>query len=425
MRKAIFNRIKYYSRWIVISGITGALCGTGSAWFLFGLEWATNSRETHPWLLYFLPIGGLIIGLAYHRWGKSVEGGNNLIIDEFHDPRAVIPFRMAPLVTLGTIITHLFGGSAGREGTAVQMGGSIADQIGKLIKVSTKDRKTLLMAGMAGGFGSVFGVPLAGTFFGLEVLNVGQLHLWAIVECAIASFVAHHVCIGWGIHHPAYGIAVIPAYTIKNFLLIIVAGLAFGAAARMFALLTHKIGHISKSLIPHLPTRVLIGGVVVAAIFLAFPLLDRYEGLGIPLIITSIKTAVPLYDWLGKLGMTALTLGVGFKGGEVTPLLFIGSTMGNFLSHFLALPLSLLAAVGMVAVFSGAANTPIACVAMGVELFGPHIFLFALFGCIASYATSGNKGIYSSQTSNPPKWHYVSRTTAWAQNFSKKFKRKT
>jgi H+/Cl- antiporter ClcA len=406
------KKFKYYLRWIFISAIIGVLAGTASAWFLAALEFATNFRESHAWLVMFLPIGGLVIGLLYHHWGKTVEGGNNLIIDEFHDPQATIPFRMAPLVFLGTIVTHFFGGSAGREGTAVQMGGSIADQVGRWFKLDSKERKTVLIAGMAGGFGSVFGVPLAGTFFGLEVLNVGQLHLWALVEAAIASFVAHHVTLAWGIHHPAYGSPEIPPFSFLHIGSALVAGVAFGSAARLFSYLTHKISHTSKRLISSLTTRIFVGGVIVAALFVLFPVLGRYEGLGVPLILQSIRTSVPFYDWLGKLAMTALTLGFGFKGGEVTPLLFIGSTMGNFLSHYLSLPLPLLAAIGTVAVFAGAANTPVACVMMGMELFGHGLFGYAALACFASYAVSGDFGIYRSQTRDPSKLHYVSRTTA-------------
>ncbi len=195
---------RHYSKWISISAIVGICCGVASAIFLAALEAITRFRDSNSWLLFLLPIGGLIIGSLYHYLGSQVEGGNNLILDEFHDPKQVIPFRMAPLVFIGTILTHLFGGSAGREGTAVQMGGSIAHQFTHLFKTNGAERRTLLMAGMSGGFGSVFGVPFAGTIFGLEVLASGRLHLWGIIECAVAAFVAHYTTLALGIHHTTY-----------------------------------------------------------------------------------------------------------------------------------------------------------------------------------------------------------------------------
>lgn len=408
---------RYYVKWIFLSGLVGIACGIASAVFLFILEETTRVRESHSWLLYLLPIGGLIVGGAYHVFGRKVEGGNNLIIDEFHDPQTVIPFRMAPLVLLGTIFTHLFGGSAGREGTAVQMGGSIADQFTHIFKMDRAERRTLLMAGMAGGFGSVFGVPFAGAIFGLEVLAIGRLHLWGIVECAVAAFVAHYVTLTLGIHHTQYVHPIVANLQLTSVtgLYAALAGVIFGLAARLFAFLTDHIKDFSKSKIPYLPLRVFVGGAVISAIFFLFPLIARYAGLGVPIIVDSLKTDLPMYDWLGKLALTALTLGVGFKGGEVTPLLFVGATLGNALSHVIPIPLPILAAMGFVGVFAGAANTPFACTIMAMELFGPDIAVFAAFACFASYAVSGHHGIYHSQKIHIPKTKYASRTVEFIQ----------
>ncbi|MGZ6420935.1 MAG: voltage-gated chloride channel family protein [Bdellovibrionota bacterium] len=408
--RAILSLCRHYSRWALISTIIGIGCGVASAIFLLALDVVTEFREQHHWLLYLLPIGGALVGFSYHYFGRSVEGGNNLIIDQFHDPQTVIPFRMAPLVLLGTLLTHLFGGSAGREGTAVQMGGSIADQLTHVFKVSRGDRRTLLMAGMAGGFGSVFGVPFAGTLFGLEVLAVGRLHLWAIVECAISAFVAHYVTLTLGVHHTSYVAPEIPELTFITGVSAIVAGIAFGGAARLFAFLSDAISSLSRKQIKLLPLRAAIGGGVLSLLYFVAPELTRYSGLGVSTILLSQKWPLPLYDWLGKLCMTALTLGVGFKGGEVTPLLFVGSTLGNALSQFLPISLPLLACVGFVAVFAGAANTPFACTVMAMELFGPNIFFFAALACFASYAVTGHHGIYHTQRIHVPRGQYVTRT---------------
>ena len=389
----------------------GVACGVASALFLSILERATEIREGHHFLLYLLPVGGLIVGGIYHFFGRSVEGGNNLIIDEFHDPKSVIPFRMAPLVLIGTVFTHLFGGSAGREGTAVQMGGSIADQFTHIFKMDRIERRTLLMAGMSGGFGSVFGVPFAGTVFGFEVLSIGKLHLWALVECAVSAFVAHYVTLALGIHHTPYLHPLLNLEsTDRTIAWAVVAGIIFGGAARLFALLTEAIKNTSKKVVPYLPLRAIIGGAIISLIFFLVPVASRYAGLGVPLILQSLSAPVLPYDWLGKLILTALTLGLGFKGGEVTPLLFIGAALGNALTWFMPIPIPLAAGMGFVGVFAGAANTPFACAIMATELFGMEVGVFATVACFASYAVSGHHGIYHSQEVHLPKYKYVSRT---------------
>jgi H+/Cl- antiporter ClcA len=409
------NILKYYLKWIAISGLVGAFCGLASAVFLAVLDHATRVRTDNPALLYALPIGGLIVGGLYHYFGKSVEGGNNLIIDEFHEPKNTIPFRMAPLVLLGTIFTHLFGGSAGREGTAVQMGGSIADQLSHHFKMTKTERRTLLMAGMSGGFGSVFGVPFAGAIFGLEVLSIGKLHLWAIVECAVSAFVAHYTTLAFGIEHTRYPQVSVGngPVGIKLTFLLIGCGIVFGLAARLFAFCAESIKGMSKKAVPFLPLRAFLGGSLISSVFYFVPESARYAGLGVPLIVKSLNETLPIYDWLGKLVFTAATLGFGFKGGEVTPLLFVGSTLGNALSHVVDLPVQVLAAIGFVGVFAGAANTPFACTIMAVELFGGDILFFAAAACFASFAVSGHHGIYHSQTIHIHKSKYMTRTAAW------------
>lgn len=401
-RNSFLRYFRYYSKWIFLSAVIGVFSGIASAFFLTVLEKATHLREQNPWLLFLLPVGGLCVGYIYHAFGESVEGGNNLIIDEFHDPKKVIPFRMAPLVLLGTIVTHLFGGSAGREGTAVQMGGSIADQFSHRFKMNGGERRTLLMAGMSGGFGSVFGVPFAGTFFGLEVLAVGGLHLWGFVECAVSGFVAHHTTLALGVQHTAYFHPTSSGLAPLAIPVAILAGIIFGSAARLFAFLADQIKALSKMMVPHLPMRSFFGGGIISILFFVFPLTHRYAGLGVPIIVDSLQAQLPVYDWLGKLFFTALTLGTGFKGGEVTPLLFIGSTLGNVLSQILPLSLPILAAMGFVGVFAGAANTPFACTIMAMELFGPDIAVYAALGCFASYAVSGHHGIYHAQKTDIP-----------------------
>jgi H+/Cl- antiporter ClcA len=383
-------------RWLLIACVVGVLAGSASAFFLVALEWATHFRESHLFLIALLPLGGLVVGLAYHFLGRKIEGGNNLIIDEIHEPTETIPLRMMPLVLWGTIMTHFFGGSAGREGTAIQMGASLADQLGLPLKLSANDRSILLMAGMSAGFASVFGTPLAGAVFGLEVITRGRMKYEAIFPCWAAAIIANAVTLAWGIHHTPYHIPVLSEINPATLLWAVVAGIVFGLTALLFAKTTHSITALFKKYITYPPFRPLLGGAIVALAVWAVGT-TRYIGLGIPTILESFQHPLPPWDFVGKLMFTAVTLGASFKGGEVTPLFFIGATLGNALSYLIPLAPGLLAGMGMVAVFAGAANTPIASTLMAIELFGDHAAIFAGIACVVSYLFSGHTGIYHAQ----------------------------
>jgi H+/Cl- antiporter ClcA len=374
----------------------GGLAGTASAVLLASLDWATVTRESHRWLIALLPIAGFAVGLLYKYLGSSVEAGNNLLLDQIHDPRAVIPFRMTPLVLLGTFLSHLFGGSAGREGTALQTGASLADQLTRPLKLTKHERRILLMAGMSGGFASVFGTPLAGAVFGFEVLAIGRLQYDAILPCFLAAIVADRVTLMWGIHHTIYRVPFAPPSSAIGVLSAIAAGIAFGLTGMMFAKATHGIAAIAKRLVVFAPLRPLLGGVIVAAAVFALGT-TKYIGLGIPTIVAAFSGPLPPWDFAMKFIFTAVTLGAGFKGGEVTPLFFIGATLGNALGYILPLPLPLLAGMGFCAVFAGAANTPLASTLMAMELFGADAGLYAGIACVVSYLFSGHAGIYRSQ----------------------------
>lgn len=385
------------AQWTVLGSLVGLVCGAASALFLALLERATDFRLSHESVVYALPIAGLAIGWLYERFGQPIKAGNNLVIDTIHDDGPEVPLRMAPMVLVGTVLTHVFGGSAGREGTAVQMGASLADWLSHRLALEPRMRRQLLAAGVAGGFGSVFGTPIAGTIFGLEFIVLGQIEYDALVPALMASVVGDWTTRALGIRHTAYP----PVASAPLTPLLAVKWLCFaalvGAVAVAFIELTHLIKRQGERHIPRLPLRMALGGL---AVFVLWKLVGSsdYLGLGVPSIVRAFTDApLPFYGFALKLLFTAITVGSGFLGGEVTPLFFIGASLGGVLAVPLGLPRGLAAGVGLAAMFGAASNTPLALSIMAVELLGASMFPHVAIVCVLAYLITGHRSIYPAQ----------------------------
>jgi H+/Cl- antiporter ClcA len=387
--------------------------GSACALFLWSLDLATASRFDHPWLLYGLPVAGLLMGWLYHHWGAKAEGGNKLIFDQIHENDEGVPRRMAPMVLVATLLTHLCGGSAGREGTAVQMGGSLASGFGKLFRFTPDRTRLLLMTGVAAGFGAVFGTPFAGAVFAMEVLLIGRLRYEALIPCLFASLIADWTCQAWGADHTSYYVALAEgrwAFDLPLLGKVALIGIAAGLASALFAETIHFLQGCWKRWVPWAPLRPFLGGLLVIGL-VALAGTREYLGLGVwspdstDLTIPGFFSgpADERWAWAWKILFTVVTLSAGFKGGEVTPLFFIGAALGNTLAIALGGPVDLFAALGFVAIFAGATHTPLASTIMGIELFGAGHAPYLAVACFLAYLCSGHSGIYLSQRIGVPK----------------------
>lgn len=389
-------------RWVLIGGVIAVIAGTCSAALLATLDWATRTREASPSLVWLVPVAGAVTAWAYARVGGRAAQGNAAIFAEIERPRARLPARAAPLILAGTAVAHLTGASVGREGTAIQMAVPLADQMTRWGRWSAADRRVLLTAAMAAGFASVFGTPVAGMVFGLEVRRIGAIRYDALLACLVAAVGANAVTDAWGIRHARYGSGSVPAIDLETGAGAIVAGLGFGLAALAFVRLTRAISHVTAAWIPSAPARAMAGGAFTLG---AVALLgtDRHLGLSLPMIEGAFAAPGAPWDFAAKLVLTAACVGTGFKGGEVTPLFAIGATLGNAMGAWLPLPSPLLAGMGLVATFAGASNAPLASIVAGVELFGAAPAPYMAIACVVAYLVSGHAGMYAGQPVEEPK----------------------
>ena len=385
------------TKWLFLLISTSLTVGSASAGFLWLLERTTQLHATYPWWLYFLPILGGLVGMLYYLAPKSLANGNALIMESFlkeapiekHQP---VPLLLTPLVLLGTLLTHLGGGSAGREGTAVQMGASLAHLFYRWFSFTMEEQKILTCIGISAGFASVFGTPLAAAFFALEFFAFKNIKWFFIVPSLLTAYLANWVCLSWGIQHFQYQIIPFEPNSIYSLLWVGLAGIIFGLTALLFIQSNHFFSKLF-SRIQLLPLRPIIGGILITT-FILLTHQEKMTGLGLQSISNAFVYPQGAIDFLIKLLLTSFTLSAGFKGGEVTPLFFIGAVLGSVLIAFIPLPISLLAGLGLVAVFAGATHCLITAVLLGIELFGVEYSLLIVIACTIAYLFSGEKSIY-------------------------------
>lgn len=399
LTEKISTFIKDSASWIILGLIIGVPIGLASAIFLYSLDYITQIREANIWVIALLPLVGLLIGVLYQRFGKEVEGGNNVIFSEYFIPKKPLHFLMAPLILVTTLLTHLVGGSAGREGTAVQMGAAIADRFNFLGEKLQQNRSLFLMAGVGAGFASLFGTPWAGAIFAVEILRNKNIDWRGLIPAVITSFVAYYTCIITHAPHTHYQAVSSIDFDFRVLGYLAIAGFIFGLTA-LFYIKTHDLfKFLAAKIFPNPTWRPFFGGIILFLIFV-FIGHSKFMGLGIPTILESFEQQIHHYDFLIKLLLTSFTLALGFKGGEVTPLFFIGATLGSALTILLPLPIAFMAALGFLAVFAGSTKTFLACSIMGVELFGWDAFPYFILVCIIAQIFSGKKSIYSAQPKN-------------------------
>lgn len=381
-------------KWIAFAALVGVLGGILGSVFHIGVELVTEFRAEHMWLLYLLPVGGVLVALLYRLMGTEGES-TNAVIEAVHSGREIPP-RLLPAIFFGTIISHLFGASVGREGAALQIGGNLGVHTGKFLRLDDKDRRLATLCGMSALFSALFGTPLAASLFSLEVISVGTFYYAGLVPCMVAALTAFGMSVFFGIEPTRYAVA---APLLDSGLLARVALLAVLCAllSIVFCKAMHISDHLAKHFFKNSLVRAAVGGVLVLLMTFLVGCYD-YNGGGMGIISAAIGGDAKPSAFLWKIVFTAVSLGFGFKGGEVVPTFFVGATFGCMIGSVLGIPVGFAAAIGLVAVFCGAVNCPIASILLSVELFGAEGILYFALACSISYVLSGYCGLYSSQT---------------------------
>lgn len=382
--------------WTIMSLFVGVVVGAFASAFGLSMKYVIHTREMHPWIIYFLPIGAVLITFIYKLILKTKDSGTNTVIAAIQSDEN-LPVRLAPLIFIATCITHFIGGSAGREGAALQMGGAIGNGIGRALKLNKTDKKTMIMCGMSAAFSALFGTPMAAAIFSMEVISVGIMHYAALVPCVISSLVARSVANYMGLNAEEYLIPIIPKFGVKNAVLICIFAIICGFVSVIFCMSLHKYEEFLSSKLKNPYVKAIIGGTSVLILTLLVGS-QKYNSTGSAIIASCFTGAtIGLEVFLLKIIFTTLTLSCGYKGGEIVPTLFIGATLGAAIAPFLGLPAPLLAAVGMGALFCGVTNCPISSLLICFELFGYEPMPYFLLAVAFAYWVSGYTGLYKAQ----------------------------
>ena len=398
-------------RWVIFAILSGLIVGGIGTLFYFGMYLVTLTRTKNPWLIFLLPVSGLVIVGCYRLLHDEKDTGTNLVLSAIHSDEE-LPLRMAPLIFLSTLITHLFGGSAGREGAALQLGGSIGNGLGKLFRFDDKDKHIMIMCGMSAAFSALFGTPMAAAVFSMEVVSVGVMYYAALVPCVISSLVASMVARYFGVAQELFLIDNIPAFRFLPAVKISVLAVLCAGVSILFCIMLHSSDHLYKRFFKNAYIRIFVGGCLVIALTLLVG--DQtYNGAGMNMIEQYMQGLVPPEAFILKMLFTAVTLGAGFKGGEIVPSFFTGAAFGCLFGNILGFSPSLCTAVGMTAVFCGVTNCPITALLISFELFGYDAMPYFLLAVAFSYMLSGYYGLYSSQKIIYSKYktNYINRKT--------------
>jgi H+/Cl- antiporter ClcA len=393
----IIRFLAVFIKWLALGTLIGLIVGFVGCCFAHVLSYVNTLRGNYPWLVLGLPFGGLLIVLLYRACRNTSDKGTNTIVASIQSSTE-IPFKMAPLIFLSTTVTHLFGGSAGREGAALQLGGSIGKRLGRLLKLNENSQRTMIMCGMSAGFSALFGTPMAAAVFSMEVVSVGVMHYSAFVPCVVASMTAHFLAQWFHVPPEVFPVTDIPGITPASFGSIIVFAAVIAFTSILFCVLLHKTEYLYEKYIKNQYLRIFIAGLLVVGLAAALGTGDYLgSGMGIIEHIFHHGQATPWYGFLLKMLFTALTLGAGFKGGEIVPSFTIGAALGSVCSAILGLPMELVAACGMVGLFCGVTNSPITSLLIAFELFGLEGMPYYLTTVAVSFMLSGYHSLYHKQ----------------------------
>ena len=386
--------IRYFIKWSALALVIGSVAGAAGTIFSMGVSWATGFRLSHPSMLFFLPVSGLLIVWLYHSFHEEGNRGTNMVIDAISSNERVTP-ATGPLIFFSTILTHLGGGSSGREGAALQLGGSIGNSFGEWFKLDERDKKIAIMCGMSAVFSALFGTPVAAAIFSLEVVSIGVLYYAALVPCVFSSFLAVGIARAAGLEGEHFPVEMIPALDLKAMGLLVLLGILCAAVSILFCVLLHTAEHAYRKYFPDARVRILAGSFLFIALTLLSGTRD-YCGSSMGLIESSIEGSVRYEAFLMKMLFTAVALGAGFKGGEIVPTLCVGAALGCAFGEITGFAPSLCAACGMAALFAGVTNCPITSLVIALELFGYEGMEYFSIIIAVAFALSGYYGLYAS-----------------------------